>query len=327
MPGGLFFISIRPPFRLDRYDFLCGYRACGGGASGFLGRVVCDVPSEEFKRIPAVRTRRPPFDAPSYQQMDITDAAQVDEVIGAVCPGWVINTAAETSVDGCEMAPEHARRVHVDGTRNLVRACERTGSGLITISTNYVFDGTEGFYGEEDTPRPLNVYGQTKLESEDRVLQAQCPGIVVRTAVLYGYRPGCRPNFVTWAAGALARGENIRVVTDEWTNPTYGDELAVFLLDLCRKDFRGLVHFGGADYLTRYEMVEQICACFDLDFQRVAPVVSEELGQKARRPLRAGLKVDRAREIFDGRVAPFGENLRRLANEVGGPAASGFQAL
>ncbi len=115
-------------------------------------------------------------------------------------------------------------------------------------------------------------------------------------------------------------------MTDEWANPTCVDELAVFLLDLCRKDFRGLIHFGGVESLTRYEMVQQICAYFGLDVHLVAPVASAELGQMARRPLRAGLKMDRAWEIFDGRVGSFGENLRRLAASIGDPAALPSQA-
>ena len=72
------------------------------GAAGFLGRTLCDVPCPDFRRVPAVRTRRPPFDGPAHRQMDITDPRQVESVVGEVGPGWVINTAAETSVDGCE---------------------------------------------------------------------------------------------------------------------------------------------------------------------------------------------------------------------------------
>ena len=290
------------------------------GASGFLGRALCDVPAGNLRRIPAVRTLRHPFSARVAQQMDITDPGQVDAVIGRVRPRWVINTAAETGVDGCEADPERAHRVHVDGTRNLVRACEKVGSGLVFISTNYIFDGIGGPYKEEDPPNPLNVYGRTKLEGEACVLEARCPGIVVRTAVFYGYRPDCRPNFVTWAAGALAREEHIRVVNDEWANPTCVDELAAFLLEICRGDFRGVVHFGGADFLTRYEMVQEICACFHLNANLVTPVTSDELGQRAQRPLRAGLTIDLARKLFGREIAPFRKNLRRLAERVGDPA-------
>lgn len=291
------------------------------GASGFLGRALCDRPCRGLQRISAVRTPHPASEGRDIYRMDITDAAQVASVIGSVRPDWVINAAAETGVDRCEADPARARAVHVEGTRNLIRACEDTGCGLVTISTNYVFDGLEGPYGEADPPNPLSVYGRTKLEAEACALEAGCPSIVVRTAVLYGYREGCRPNFVTWALRALARREPIRVVNDEWANPTWVDELAGFLLGLCRQDFRGLIHFAGADYLTRYEMVQRICGRFDLDMDLVTPVTSAELGQQARRPLRAGLKLDRLRALFNPELASFEANLGRLRAAVGDPAA------
>ena len=279
------------------------------GATGLLGRTLCEVDVPGVCCIPAART---PGGLPGCRPLDITLPDQVDALIEAVQPRWVVNTAAVTHVDQCEGDPELAYRVHVAGTRNLVRACEKTGSGLITLSTNYVFDGTRGCYGETDAPRPLNAYGRTKLESEAYVLNARCPGVVVRTAVLYGYQPECRPNFVTWAAGALASGKTIRVVTDERANPTDVTELAVFLLRLCQKDFQGVVHFGGRDFLSRYDMVSRLCACLSLDFDRVIPVLSAELGQKARRPLQAGLKTDRAQSLCGLSLAPFDHNLKQL---------------
>ena len=296
-----------------------GNRVLVVGASGFLGRALCDVPGQDLARIPAVRSAASSYPGTVEHLVDITDPEQVDRIVEAVGPAWVVNAAAETGVDRCEEEPDRAYQVHVEGTQNLVRACERTGSGLVFMSTNYVFDGTRGLYGETDTPNPLGVYGRTKLEGEACVLEASCPGIVVRTAVLYGYREGCRPNFVTWAAGALARGEPIRVVTDEWANPTLVDELASFVLALCRRGFDGVVHFAGADFLSRYAMVEQICDCFGLDIELATPVTSSELGQRAQRPPRAGLATDLARTVTDAPIASFRENLRGLSRVIDGP--------
>ena len=277
------------------------------GASGFLGHAVCKAPGAEFERVPASRSD------PGHRRMDLTNADQVRRVVEEIGPKWVINTAAMTSVDGCEQEPEAAYQTHVRGTQNLVRACESRESGLIVVSTNYVFDGKAGPYSEDDVPNPLNVYGRTKLEAEECLLNAGCRGMVVRTAVLYGYDPECRPNFVTWAANTLARGEQIRVVTDEWANPTSVDDLAVFLLNLCRTDFQGLIHFAGCDFLSRYEMVERICARFDLDLGLVTPVISADLGQAAVRPLRAGLKIDRALSLLKPGCLSFEDHLKKLA--------------
>ena len=281
------------------------------GASGFLGRALCDVPFQGLRRVPAARRPRPPHPGPDGLRVDLTDAASVVRAVSRARPDWVINAAAEAGVDRCERHPEAARRVNVCGTRNLVRACEDAGAGLVTVSTNYVFDGRAGPYAETDPTHPLNVYGRTKLDAEAVVLDSPCQGLVVRTAVLYGYRAGCRPNFVTWALESLLRGETIRVVTDEWANPTCVDELAVFLLGLCSGDFRGVIHFAGPEFMSRYEMVERICRCFDLDAGLVAPVTSEALGQIATRPPGAGLKIDLARERFDPALRSFSENLKR----------------
>lgn len=287
------------------------------GASGFLGRALCDVPFEGLRRIPAARTPRAPYSVSDCLRVDLTDAVSVRETIARVRPDWVINAAAEAGVDRCERDPDLACRVNVCGTRNLVRACEDAATGLVTVSTNYVFDGLAGPYAETDPANPVNVYGQTKLDAEVLLLASSCRGVVVRTAVLYGYRADCRPNFVTWALESLLRGETIRVVTDEWANPTHVDELAVFLLGLCRGDFRGVVHFAGPEYLSRYEMVRRICRCFDFDEDLVVPVTSRELGQTATRPPGAGLKLDLARGRFNPALRSFSENLKATGRKMG----------
>lgn len=279
------------------------------GATGFLGQTLCDLAPSAWQCVPASRQGE------GHVYIDLTDEKAIFAAIETVRPRWVINTAAMTSVDGCERDPGLARAIHVGGTEHLVRACEQVGCGLITLSTNYVFEGTLGQYGEQDAPYPPNVYGQSKLDGEAIALQARCPHIVIRTAVLYGYRAKCRPNFVTWVIGALAQGEAIRVVTDEWSNPTYVDDLAQFILSLCDSKFQGLVHFGGPDFMTRFEMVERICDRFDFDRSLVSPVTSADFGQPAKRPLRAGLKTDLASQIssvvptdFDSALAKIQKN-------------------
>lgn len=276
------------------------------GASGFLGQTLCELVSGEWACVAASRNGE------GHIPVELTDAKSVASVVDDVRPRWVINAAAMTSVDGCERDPALARAIHVDGTRHLVRACEMADCGLITLSTNYVFDGKQGVYCESDEARPPNIYGQSKLEGEALVAQANCPGIVIRTAVLYGHRAACRPNFVTWAIGALEKGESIRVVTDEWTNPTYVDDLARFILDVCQTHFQGLLHFGGRDFLTRFEMVQRICDMMGYDSQLVTPITSDEFGQPAKRPLRAGLNTDLAASLSSVRPIGFDDALVKI---------------
>ena len=251
-----------------------------------------------------------------HEQMDITDRSSVLEVIERVRPAWVINTAAMTSVDGCEKEPEAARTIHVDGTQYLLDACQSAGSRLLHLSTNYVFDGEDGPYGEDDPPNPLGVYGQTKLDSERLVTESDVEGVVVRTAVFYGPEHG-KPNFVTWALRELAQGKRIRIVTDEWANPTGIDDLGRALAALTRaEDLQSCYHGAGPDYFSRYEMVTELCDVFGLDADLVEPVQSKDLGQAAARPNRAGLKTDRIVSQVGAVFRPYRENLESLRESI-----------
>jgi dTDP-4-dehydrorhamnose reductase len=278
------------------------------GGRGNLGRQLLeDLPK-------AIGTSRSGND--KLEALDITNSQQAKDVVARIRPDWVINTAAMTSVDGCERDPEAALSIHVEGTANVVGACEAVGSGLIQLSTNYVFDGSDGPYGEEDSPNPLSVYGSTKLESERLVLDSACPGTVVRTAVFYGSESD-RPNFLTWALRELAEGKTIRIVTDEWANPTFIPELSASIVDLVSGSQEGIFHIAGRDFLTRFEMVIAVCEQFGLSPDLVTPVVSSDLGQDAARPPRAGLKIDRIRTIFGRSYESFRDNLASLAGQLG----------
>ena len=144
-------------------------------------------------------------------------------------------------------------------------AAAAAGSGVVQVSTDYVFDGAAGPYSEEDATNPLSHYGRMKLESESVVLEGDGPGLVVRTLWLFGHRPGARPNLVTWPLAALARGETVRVADDQWGNPTPAADLARALVELCRRGAAGLFHAGGASFMTRAELVGRVAALFQVD--------------------------------------------------------------
>ena len=129
-----------------------------------------------------------------YRQVDLADRKAVTALVAELAPDWVINAAAMTDVDGCEKDARAARQANVDIPENLAAACDATGAGLVHISTDYVFDGKRGPYGEGDAANPLSCYGQLKLESEG-VLQKMERVLVVRTLWLYGYVPQAGSNF------------------------------------------------------------------------------------------------------------------------------------
>src|SRR2546423_2545478 len=127
--------------------------------------------------------------------LDIADTQAVETIIGGQCPQVVINCAAWTDVDGCQTDPEKAQRVNSFGPENLARASRKANAILVTISTDYVFDGKkDGFYTQRDQPSPISVYGKFKLEGERRAQQEHARTIVVRTGFIFG--PGGK-NFLS----------------------------------------------------------------------------------------------------------------------------------
>src|SRR5207237_9050977 len=138
------------------------------------------------------------------------------------------------------------------------------GARVVAVSTDYVFDGEEGPYAEDDPPRPLNVYGRTKLAGE-RAALGHPNAAIGRTAVLFGWHPGSRSNVALWLLERLARGEPAPAAADQWGNPTLTDNLAELLIELAQGGRRGIYHVAGASIRTRYELAREAADVFGFD--------------------------------------------------------------
>ena len=256
-----------------------------------------------------------PVGARAYHQVDLLDRQALRQLLAAVRPDWVMHTAALTNVDQCETERERARQVNLDAVAQLVEICGAVGAGLVHFSTDYVFDGRSGPYSEADQPNPLSYYGNLKLESERLVLDSGIKGLVVRTLWLYGHISGARPNLVTWPLDVLAQQQTIKIVDDQWGNPTYVHDLARGVLELCRRDCCGLLHMGGATYMSRYELVLQLAHFFGLREDLVEPISTAATAQAAPRPLRSGLQVDACSAQLGRAPLDFKEGLERMVRE------------
>lgn len=279
------------------------------GATGFLGRTLLSLAGEaEWMGC----GRRPAAEGIPYRQVDLADRKAVAALVAELAPDWVINAAAMTDVDGCEKDARAARQANVDIPENLAEACDAIGAGLVHISTDYVFDGKRGPYGEGDTANPLSCYGQLKLESEG-VLQKMERVLVVRTLWLYGYVPQVGSNFLTWVLNSLSSGQPLRVFADQWGNPTYICDLARALVALCGQEARGLFHAGGATFMTRWEMTREIARFFGIDGALIEPVPTCAVALPAKRPLCSGLSTDALEAALGRRPLSFVEGLQHLA--------------
>ena len=132
---------------------------------------------------------------------------------------------------------------------------------------------------------------------------------------LYGHASGARRNLVTWPLDALERSEDLRIVDDQWGNPTFVDDLAKTLLQLCRNQQTGLLHMGGADFLTRFEMTRALARAFALPEERVRPTSTEAMNQDAPRPLRSGLRTDALTSILGRSPSTLEQGLAQMRSQ------------
>lgn len=187
-----------------------------------------------------------------HQALDIDDPNRVAQTLERDKPEVVINCAAWTDVDGCEVDSERAFAVNASGPEILARGIREMNAGLVTISTDYVFDGEkEGFYTQKDQPAPESIYGLSKLKGERLAQLAYARTIVVRTGFVFG--PG-GSNFLSTIVARARRGEKLKAIADAYGTPTYSRDLAVRLRELAQLDLPGTFHVVNAGEGVSYEV-------------------------------------------------------------------------
>ena len=246
------------------------------GANGQLGTDLCRVlAGQKVSVLPLTR-----------RDIDVSDSAQVDRVLGALQADVVISTAAFHKVEECEKQPAQSFAVNAVGPRNLALACRQNNAVLVHFSTDYVFDGGDRRpYTESDLPRPLNVYGVSKLAGEHMVRLTWERHFVIRTCGLYGVAgsAGKGGNFVETMLRKSHEGAPIRVVDDQELTPTFTGDLADAVSKFIRTEAYGLYHVSAEGECTWYEFARKI---FELEKLTVdlKPVSSTEFSSPVRRP-------------------------------------------
>lgn len=243
-------------------------------------------------------------------KLDITNEKDVLGKIESLNPDLIIHSAALTNVDYCEDHQEEAERINVQGTLNLVKACQEIGAKFIYVSTDFVFDGKKGMYSEDEETNPLNYYAKSKLKGEEHIQNSDLNYVIARVSVLYGWHTNF--NFVTWVINELKAGNPINIVTDEYNSPTYADNAAEAILNICSKDREGLYHIAGDERINRFDFAKNIAQVFELDATLVNPILSEELTRKAPRPMDSSLSVEKAQNHLDIKLLDTKEGLNEM---------------
>lgn len=254
----------------------------------------------------------------TYYSIDLTQDEELENLLNAIRPDFLVHTAAMTNVDACELNQEECDRMNVEVVEHLVRILKPINTHLIHLSTDFVFSGIKGsFYTEEDEPDPVNHYGRSKLRSEE-VLQAS--GIsyaILRTVLVYGLVDGNdRSNVVLWVKNSLEEKKDIRVVTDQLRMPTYAEDLAEACWLAIDTQATGIFNVSSSELVSIYDLALDVAEAFDLDKSLIHPVKTEELSLPAKRPVSTGLDLSRSASVLQLPLHSFRERLQVFKNQL-----------
>ncbi len=248
----------------------------------------------------------------TYTELDITDRLAVQKVIDQAKPDVIIHGAAMAQPDACELDKEACRLTNVEATRYICDAAAAVNAKVIYVSTDFVFDGNNGPYREDDETRPVNFYGQSKLDGEVIVKEMK-NWAIVRTILVYGnILTGTRSNVVTWVKENLENGKPIKVVSDQIRTPTYVEDLSRAILLVVEQNAKGLYHIGGNEVLTPWDIAVQVADYFKLDKSLMEKVDASVFSQPATRPLKTGFIIDKAKQELGYSPVTFKEGISRM---------------
>jgi dTDP-4-dehydrorhamnose reductase len=289
------------------------------GANGLVGSRLCRWLAVEGHAVTAVaRGERRTVGDFEYLSCDLSDHDSVRRALDSARPEAIVNTASMTEVDACERNPDAAWAANTVAAANVARHARASGSHLIHVSTDYVFDGQEGPYDEDARPNPAGVYARTKWLGEEAVRLLAGDWTIARTAVVYGYPPSQRPNFGSWLLGTLRDGKTARLFEDQYVSPSLALNVAEQLAELAVRRLTGIWNVAGAEVVNRMQFGEALADVFGLDRRLLVPSKLADAGMASPRPPRSGLRVDKALATLKARPLGLRASLEQFRAEVEG---------
>ena len=286
------------------------------GANGFLGYYLVEHLLEKNYSVIATGKGkcRLPFTHDinfQYLSMDFTEPFSIHDVFENIKPDVVIHAGAMSKPDECELDQMKAYLVNVEGTVQLLINSADIKSFFIFLSTDFVFDGERGMYSEDDIPNPVNYYGKTKLEAEEAVKEYEHDWAIVRTVLVYGKNHSGHNNILKILREKLEKGEAYNVVNDQVRTPTYIEDLAKGIVTIIEKRATGVFHLSGKDILTPYQMAIKTAEQLKLDSSALKKVTASSFSQPAKRPLKTGFIIDKAKKVLGYEPLSFEEGLKK----------------
>jgi len=288
------------------------------GANGLLGQKLVDLFNEKgIDYLATARGNNRNEAVKSYATMDLQNYPEVQQVVQAYGPQIIIHTAAMTQVDQCEAEKELCWSLNVEVVQNLAALCSEQSIHLVHLSTDFIFDGADGPYCEDDLPNPVNYYGESKLAAEEYLINSKTSHAILRTILVYGVTADMsRSNIILWVKKSLEAGKEIQVVDDQFRTPTLAEDLAQGCLLAAEQKAQGVFHISGKDLLTPYDMAQMTAEYFKLDKKLIKRANSKTFTQPAKRPLKTGFDLKKSRAELGYNPRSFAEGLAVVAAQL-----------
>lgn len=281
------------------------------GATGQVGQ---NIARQLSGRNPILTARNPRL--PGWKAFDLATAAahptEAARLLDETEPDSVFCVGGATDVERCESEPEMAFLANEKGPSVLAAAAAARYLPFLYFSTEYVFDGESGPYNEDDPVRALSVYGKSKLAGERGVLQAHPGALILRTTVVYGYDVA-RKNFLYGLLSKLSTRQQMRVADDQLSTPTYNKDLATAAVSLLGDGASGIYHVCGPERMSRFQFALSAAKLMGLPAELIIPAATASMGQKAPRPLSAGLSIGKLNHGFPRiMMQPLADGIREF---------------
>lgn len=267
------------------------------GAEGQTGRELCNLIEDPIKVT----------HSNGQIKVEYASGGALSKVIHEYSPGVIINTVALTNVDKCETDMKMAYRLNATAVKEIVKASQHTGSKLVHISTDYVFDGKMGNYGESDIPNPLNFYGLSKLLG-DCYADIMEDSLIVRTSGVYGYSK----NFPRFVYDSLKNGKEINAFQGYYS-PIHAFNLAKAIISLISMNHKGIINIAG-ERISRYDLSVRISKHFNLP-GTIREIPNPE-NLKATRPFDSSLNIDQAKDLLNFDFYTTESNMKQFEKTV-----------
>ena len=296
------------------------------GASGLTGYKLIQLATRRFEVYGTYNSRSiTPYKDESLFKLEVKKEENLRNIFRDIKPDIVVNTIALHNVDYCEIHQEEAFSVNAKAVGIIANLCNNLGSRLIQISTDFVFDGQQGNYSELDVPNPLSVYAKSKLEGEVQTKTSSSYSII-RPSVVYGWTPlemqgltsssGKPMNFALWALLKMNKGEELKIVNDQFTSPTLADVLATIALKLAISETNALYHAAGTVCISRYEFTKKIANMMGYLINSIKPIKSNFLTQTAKRPMNSCLNCEKLQKDLEHKLPDIDESLSIMKSQI-----------